>query len=253
MDWSRAKSVLIVSFFLLNILLGFQLWAGKMGIDTFSEAGERREEMNRLLASKQIAIEAEVPEATPKLNEITVRLKDGVPSPQKQPLDYPFELRLLSSAADIRGLLVKEVPEIGEYEPDPHAANGAKAVYIMNQLHNGLPMFEVRVELYAEKDTVKSYRKLYAEVQNAGTGSGEGQQVLSAYIVLSSLAENYLPVGAKIRDVRLGYHGPIFESETQVLAPYWRVALAGGDVYYVHAINGAVEGPISLGDTKDKK
>jgi regulatory protein YycI of two-component signal transduction system YycFG len=252
MNWSRAKTVLILSFFVLNVLLGFQLWAGKF-VDSYSEAGVRREEASRLLAAKQIKVETEVPEATPKLSGITVKFQHGLPTAEQRALSEPFDRGLLSSAADIRGLLVEDMPEISRYEPDPYAANNDKAVYIMNQLYNQLPMFEVRVELFAKNGMVNSYRRLYASVQQTEAAGGEAQTVLSAYTVLGSLAENYLPAGAVVKDIRLGYHGPIFESETQVLAPYWRVALEGGDLYYVHAINGAVEGPSSLGQNMNNK
>lgn len=89
------------------------------------------------------------------------------------------------------------------------------------------------------------YRMAYAVVDPADDEAPKGQQVLSAYDVLGNLAEYYLPQGSVVADVRLGYHGPIFESETQVLAPYWRVVLSQGDTYYVHAVTGAVEGPSS--------
>jgi len=57
------------------------------------------------------------------------------------------------------------------------------------------------------------------------------------------LAERYLKSGDVIRDIRLGYHGPMYDSESQLLAPKWRVMLEDGDIYYVHAISGEVERP----------
>ncbi|WP_274365026.1 two-component system regulatory protein YycI [Paenibacillus thermotolerans] len=256
MDWSRAKTVLIISFLLLNMLLGFQLWSGKIGLDAYSEAGLRREEANRLLAAKRIEVNAAVPDTMPRLKEITVKLIGGIPSFEKKRLKSPFDENLLSSAADIRGLLVGEMPSIRMYEHDPYAANGDRAVYIMNQMYNGMPMFEVRVELFAVGGSVDAYRMLQAEVQTPSPDadtSGKGEEILSAYTVLGSLAENYLPQGSVITDIQLGYHGPIFESETQVLAPYWRVALGSGELYYVHAINGAVEGPSMAGRDAESK
>jgi regulatory protein YycI of two-component signal transduction system YycFG len=83
----------------------------------------------------------------------------------------------------------------------------------------------------------------YAEVDTSATT--DAPKILSAHTILVNLAEMYLPSGTVISDVRLGYHGPIFESEKRVLAPYWRVVVSNGDTYYVHAMNGAVEGPSS--------
>jgi len=244
MDWGRAKTVLIWAFLLLNMLLGYQLWMDELNLNTFSENAARREEMNRLLALKEIRLQAEVPEGTPALTEITVTLRTAGRQEAPQPLPEPIAMSALGDAALVRQALKPVVPEIDEYEPDPFAASRDEAVYAMNQLYKQLPMFEMRLELFAEGDAATMFRYAYSEVDPAAAGeAAAGQEALSAYTMLGSLAENYLPPGSVIADVRLGYHGPIFESETQVLAPYWRVVLGTGETYYVHAINGAVEGP----------
>jgi regulatory protein YycI of two-component signal transduction system YycFG len=246
MDWSRAKTVLIWAFLFLNVLLGYQLWMDELNLNTFSVNAAKRDEMNRLLALKDIRLEASIPEGTPVLSEITVSLRTAEQTLEPQPLKDPFTRTLLNDFSLVRSSLAKNIPEIDVYQPDPYAAAAGGPAYVMNQLHVDLPMFEMRVELFAEEDTIASYRYAYSEVEPANAAASKGQEVLSVYIVLGSLAENYLPQGATVSDVRLGYHGPIFESETQVLAPYWRIVLSTGETYYVHAVNGAVEGPSSL-------
>lgn len=257
MDWSRAKTVLIVSFLLLNVLLGYQLWMDELNLNTFTENAARREEMNRAFAVKDISLEAAVPEGTPELREITVRLERGGKSAPAE-LPEPFPISLLIDPAYVKSALRAHVLQIDSYEPDPFAIGPGDPIYVLNQLHGDLPMFEMRVELYAQDDSVVAFRYDYSEVQPADPDAPDtaaapdepdvprGQEILSAYTVLESLADMYLPPGADVADVRLGYHGPIFESETQVLAPYWRIVLRTGETYYVHAINGAVEGPSAL-------
>jgi hypothetical protein len=71
-------------------------------------------------------------------------------------------------------------------------------------------------------------------------GSGEAKSVLPAAKVVASLIETYLPDGAIISDIQLGYKGPIFDSEKQVSAPSWRVMLESGQLFYVNAISGEV-------------
>jgi regulatory protein YycI of two-component signal transduction system YycFG len=68
----------------------------------------------------------------------------------------------------------------------------------------------------------------------------EAKPVLPAAKVVASLIEAYLPDGAIISDIQLGYKGQIFDSEKQVSAPSWRVMLESGDLFYVHAISGEV-------------
>ncbi|HZG84871.1 two-component system regulatory protein YycI [Paenibacillus sp.] len=245
MDWGRAKTVLIWAFLFLNILLGYQLWMDELNLNTFTENASRRDEMNRLLGLKDIRLDAAVPEGTPVLSEITVSV-DGAGMPESpEPLNAPLTQEALGDVQRVREALAAAVPNVGEYEPDPFAAKAGGAVYVMNQLYDELPMFEMRLELYgAEDGTVTGYRYLSAQRETpVNVRPPQGQEVLSAYVVVGTLAETYLPQGAVIADVRLGYHGPMFESETQVLAPYWRIVLRTGETYYVHAINGAVEGP----------
>jgi regulatory protein YycI of two-component signal transduction system YycFG len=245
MDWSRAKTVLIWAFLFLNVLLGYQLWMDELNLNTFTENAAKRDEMNRLLALKDIRVVASIPEGTPVLSEITVSLQTGEQPEEPKPLKAPFPLSTLSDLTLIRGSLSKDIPNVDDYQPDPYASIAGNPAYVMNQLHGELPMFEMRIELFAKEDTIATYRYAYSEVEQANESQTKAQEVLSAYIVLGSLAENYLPKGAVLSDVRLGYHGPIFESETQVLAPYWRIVLSTGETYYVHAVNGAVEGPLS--------
>ncbi|TLS48897.1 hypothetical protein FE782_28255 [Paenibacillus antri] len=246
MDWSRAKTVLIWAFLLLNVLLGYQLWMDELNLTTFAENATRRDEMNRLLEQKDVRLATAIPEGTPSLREITVRLQSGERSEEPTPLSAPFPRSRLNDASLVRESLAVDVPNLDAYEPDPYASKPGDMRYVMHQLHGGLPMFEMRLELYGEGDTIDRYRVIYSEVETPSPLEApppQGQEVLSAYVVVGSLAENYLPRGAVVADVRLGYHGPIFESETQVLAPYWRIVLNTGETYYVHAVNGAVEGP----------
>lgn len=249
MDWSRAKTVLIVSFLLLNGLLGYQLWVDELNLDAFADKAAKREETMRLLEAQDIKLETDIPEGTPALNEITVQFDEEHTIREWSPVPEPFPERVLQNETQRREALETFVTEYGAYEFDPYPAYGSSKKYVFNQLHDGLPMFQVRLELAMEGGQVVSYRQTLAEVlpftdTASANPSSTGMEVLSAFTVLNSLAESYLSEGSVISHIQLGYHGPIFESETQVLAPYWRISLASGETYYVHALNGAVESPI---------
>lgn len=41
MEWARAKTILIITFFLLNVILGYQLWITKVADSYFEQAGIR--------------------------------------------------------------------------------------------------------------------------------------------------------------------------------------------------------------------
>jgi regulatory protein YycI of two-component signal transduction system YycFG len=248
MEWGRAKTILIISFLCLNMLLGYQLWVSNIQIDQPSlGTAEIAKEIHQLMRDKGIELEAALPTDTPKLKEITVKFhaqhKPGV----KMKLAEPLTSAVMTKKGDLKEALSQQLPNVNVYEPDPissiqeDAAAGKHGTFVLNQLHGAHPMFEVRLELYYSGGMIGSYSQSYVDVQ-PGLGQKE-QKVLSAITALGSLTENYLRAGTVIKDVRLGYHGQIYNSETQVLAPFWRIATSGGELFYVHAINGAVEVP----------
>ena len=243
MDWSRAKSVLILAFLVLNIMLGYQLWMDELNLSNFSKNAAKREEMSRLLDLKNIQLQTMVPEAMPVLNDITVSLQVSSQEMEWQPLDRPIPVTVLSDQAQLLSALQQQLPMVDEYETDRRVPGSSGTMMIMNQLYDGLPMFPIKLELSGQGSLLTLFRVLYVKVEPAEGEEPIGQEVLSAYTVLGNLAEYYLPQDSVVTDIRLGYHGPIFESETQVLAPYWRVMLKTGETYYVHAVTGAVEGP----------
>jgi regulatory protein YycI of two-component signal transduction system YycFG len=75
----------------------------------------------------------------------------------------------------------------------------------------------------------------------SGQKAQKEQKVISPYVALRSLIEYYLPEGSVVTSIRLGYHGQEYNSQTMYMVPYWRVSLGSGEVYFVHAFNGAVE------------
>ena len=96
MEWARAKTILIVTFFLLNVILGYQLWIQTNVAGTYFEHAEIREEMNQLLRGMNIRLEKEIPRETPHLREITVSLSGSPDSSTVIPLERPFKLQQLT-------------------------------------------------------------------------------------------------------------------------------------------------------------
>ncbi|PZE19058.1 two-component system regulatory protein YycI [Paenibacillus xerothermodurans] len=242
MDWSRAKTILILSFLLLNLVLGYQLWTTRSGLLEFdANTASAAEEIQRLMKSKNIQVSAEMPKEVARLNEIEVRFDEQLKPDKEIPLKNPFKFSPLMSRGSTRNAAAKaSIPNIDAYQYDPVlSANG---VYVFHQLYRSLPMFEVRLELIEQNGMITAYRQGYVEVKSEG--DQQDQKVISPYTVLRSLIENYFPSGTVVSSIELGYHGQVFDSQTMFMVPYWRVALGNGeDIYYVHALNGAVEPP----------
>ncbi|WP_313233059.1 two-component system regulatory protein YycI [Tissierella praeacuta] len=71
MDWSKAKTILIVAFLVTNILLVAVLLSSQRQVETTTKEGFI-EDVTRLLNNKNIFIDTEMPKEIPSLNILTV-------------------------------------------------------------------------------------------------------------------------------------------------------------------------------------
>jgi regulatory protein YycI of two-component signal transduction system YycFG len=236
MDWGRAKTILILSFLLLNIMLGYELWAGQWNLTlTKSETSLIVEDIKRIMASKNIRLEAEIPTEMPKLKELDVIHDEsgrfGVPIELSTPLKYyRKDGRKLPD-----GTLKRIIPHYSEYRLDP--VQGTDSIIVLNQMYDKYPIFETRLTLFMGNGEISGYRQDYVTVESK-TNQKE-QLIIPAHTAIRSLLENYLPDGAVVNDIQLGY----YRGRYQLLLPSWRISLHDGVVYYVHAFTGAVETP----------
>ncbi|CAM3648221.1 two-component system regulatory protein YycI [Marinicrinis lubricantis] len=236
MEWGRAKTILILAFLGLNLVLGYQLWFIKKDVfGSKMNSSEMTQQTLELLEDKGITVKQDIPKDTPKAGEIVVRFES---KPGKYG-DGMYRLSLEDAVLleDYSKGLSGQIDYLEQYKWDPVLSK--EGVNVLNQLYNELPLFEVNLKLYYTDGIVYAYEQKYAKALPSDTS--KEQTVLSAYTALQLLAEKYLPNGTVIEDIRLGYHGKIYNSDTQVMAPKWRFSLQNGTVYYMHAINGEVE------------
>jgi regulatory protein YycI of two-component signal transduction system YycFG len=242
MDWRRAKSILIFAFLCLNLILAYQLWE-----DRFSQAASDQEtadleaETRKLLESKTIRVIPEIPKETPKLPIINVSLREEFRNPQVTRLSQPIRFISMLNRSTLREIESKSgLRHFDAYRLD--TSYGRKDVFLFHQIYRDLPMFDVTVQLFAENGEITGYKQTYVEVKSGVEAADKsGQRIISAYAAVRSLAENYLPEGAVITDIRLGYHGQLYDSEEQSFVPNWRITLSNREPYYVHGFTGAVE------------
>lgn len=238
MEWRRAKTILIFTFLVLNILIGYQLWINTDVARGWIDRSELRDEMLDKLQNKNITLEAELPSDTPKLQEITVHFSSAGISSEPKRLNEPIPIQNIGKKR-VMNRVTAQIPEFKQFVLDPVLTNDQEVVYF--QLYKGWPMFEVNLQFLRENDVLSSYTMRYAIVEESEQTGDEEQSVLSAFKAVGVLADYVLSHDSVIVDVRLGYHGQVYSSSTQVLAPKWRIATESGEIYYVHAISGAVE------------
>lgn len=236
MDWGRAKNVLIISFLLLNILLGYQLWLDiREQLNVNVNTAELPQDKVLLMQQKRISLEANLPLETPKLGDLTYLLQSGSrDNVLPIMLEKPVDSRVIYSQSELMKTLGSRIPDLDQYVFD--LKNSGVDVFLLHRVVEGYPMFDVKLELNSSNQKITSFQQDRVEL----VGIGEEKQVLPAVKVVGSLIETYLPDGAVITDIQLGYHGQIFDSDKQVATPSWRVLLENAPPFYVHAISGEV-------------
>lgn len=242
MDWGRAKTVLIVAFFALNIVLGYQLWLEwRERIDSTVDWTSLPSEARQIMQEKNIRIEAKIPTDTPSLRDITYKQQTplGTGPHAKIAIEPPRETRIVFSNKELLQALGDVIPELGKYQFD-YYGSGREGEYVFNRTVEGLPLFDAKLILYYSEQKIQSYRQDL--VETLPSEGGPDQKVLPATQALTSLiVKKYLPASTSVKEVQLGYHGQgIFNSDTQVAAPSWRILLENGEVFYVNAVSGEV-------------
>lgn len=246
MDWGRAKNVLIYAFLLLNLVLGYQLWNDfreqqgvSLGFGSLSESTQRAME------EKNIQVLTSIPAYTPSLPKISYRYVRQASSEPVQ-LEVPADSKLIFAPNDLASALKNEIPQIGTYSYDAFAAGGSgDGSFTLHPLfERQWPLFNASLELFYTDQKITAYRGAPVDIQGAG---GE-TEVLPAQKALGTLIENYLPEGAVVKEIVLGFYGQTFDSETQVAAPVWRFTIESDanpsySVYYVQGASGDVISP----------
>jgi regulatory protein YycI of two-component signal transduction system YycFG len=242
MDWSKAKSIFIISFLVLNVILSYQLWFSReQKVETVQLTKSRVDEVYQMLNRKHIKMEAEIPKEAPDLNFLYVQYvieDDWQISEDEMSRVLEFNPSIVvgeSPKVEVIGEALKDVVSLEDYQVDSFMTSSQSVVF--HQVAQGVPLFPSSLKVMIQNGQIRKLEQVKLKVLSRGTES----KVISAFTAVRTLAEsNYLPDYSTIVDIRIGYHGQTFNSDVQVLAPVWRLALIEGGIYYVNAITGAV-------------
>ncbi|GFN31333.1 two-component system regulatory protein YycI [Paenibacillus xylaniclasticus] len=240
MDWSRAKSVLILAFLVLNVVLGYQLWQNvSERLNADQKLGDLGADTLRIMKERGISLAAtaSIPTETPKLRDLTYRFKTPGGAAERIELKKPVDSRIVFDEKELLDQLGGIIPDLKLYRFDQ--LSSTDGVFVLYRMANGRPMFDVKLELYYSNQNQKitAYSQSQVELERS---ESEAREVLSASKAVMPLIDKYLEEGSVIKEISLGYHGQLFDSETQYAAPSWRVMLESGKPFYVHAISAEV-------------
>lgn len=243
MDWGRAKNVLIYAFLLLNMVLGYQLWNDlQEQADSNLDFTSLDSNIQQTMDDKRIKVLAKIPTETPILSEISYRFVEDENTNQVIELTESVNSRLIYNPRELSNALKTSIPDIGDYRYD-EAASRAGMEFVLHPLVDGeWPLFKIDLKLYYSNQKIVSYQRQTIEVSK--NEEDKAQRVLSASKALGNLIENFLPEGAVVTEIELGYYGEVFNSDAHLpAAPAWRFILESGKEYYVQGISGDVISP----------
>ena len=222
MDWGRAKTVLIFAFFVLNLILGYELWlsGGALG-GPEGEAETTIEDIRKLLSARGIRLDVELPARPPRFQKYVLKLDEASLSSERTALEPPVPAPEGADAGEVWRAAAIRVDKGDEYEFDVWTSDGG--VFVGFQLLAGVPVFGVELKFFRENGAVVAFHRQYA--QPISEEGGE-QPVLSAPDALRRLLDaGAMPEGTSVRDVRFGLLYRPFEEPEGLTVPAWRVVL----------------------------
>ncbi|OYD07947.1 two-component system regulatory protein YycI [Paludifilum halophilum] len=239
MDWSKAKTILILAFLALNLFLAAQLLqARNEQSDNINSAKDTRRELAQLLQDKEITVTTDLPSEPPRVTYLEAK-----PAPPdndwESNTDGSYERNLQpapeagTSLHRLNRLLRRYVDHFDDFQYDPGESSSDRKVYY--QYWGDRPLFDARLQVRMKGDRVESLHLVRFKINDENSSP---QQGVTSHTALLSLIENRrIQKGSTITSMELGYHGPSYDAEVRILHPVWRIKTVD-KTYYVNALTG---------------
>lgn len=271
MDWSRTKLIFIVTFLVLNLFLGYQLYQ-KQSENKFEYISESFLEIEDQLSSMNISY-PELPEAPKKLTHIIGQTyaftEDELLELKSEGIAYRTvneEQKLIADFSKVMSF------SYSYNESDPSSFLEAFTLFhddytlanylstedeelVFIQTYKGRPIYQkeentrgqITVTLN-EAGNITGFEQTYLDTNE----QGDEQELLSALKAMNQLISNEkLFNNERVTFMELGYYS-LVEGKLQVLAPTWLIEVNGDRHYYVNAVNGLIDDPNSKGNPELK-
>lgn len=253
MDWSKTKTLFIVTFLILNIFLGYQLALKKDGSQlealtetsieerfateeiTYSPLPKEPREGNYISGKVKIFTEEDVAEL--KNQEVSIDNPGVLKGVFKEPIKLSLtdETKIIQFVRD--NILSGELYKVWEIDED----NGSIILFqqyegqiIFNQTTNFSGLLVLNLN---ENNEVDSYQQtLLPEIEKHET-----MELITPIQTLEILFNNnHLKSGSNVTKVEIGYYPLVPFSESQLLAPTWHIVIDDKTDLFVNAIEGRI-------------
>jgi regulatory protein YycI of two-component signal transduction system YycFG len=258
MDWSRTKTIFIITFMLLNIFLAYQLYE-KQNMSRMSEMA--LPELESRIEEQQIEVEIDDAEEEVTGGPITGMQRTFQEASLEQSLagqdvslvndatifselEEPYSIVTANVEASLEGFLEQyvfrgEEYRVAHYDPE----EGIIGLY---QTFEGSMIDQYEREDYHlvlqlnEDDEIAAYSQRYMTI----TERAEEEELLTPLQAVELLLDDpNIGIGteAVVESAQLGYYNLMeVDANFQIFAPVWRVMI-NGETYYVNAMTGEIQ------------
>ncbi|PTX62440.1 regulatory protein YycI of two-component signal transduction system YycFG [Melghirimyces profundicolus] len=244
MDWSRAKSILILAFLALNVFLADQLLTAK-GEQAQNQkvSEETQRELKDLIADQQITLKADLPKTALQVSSLEAKPKDEETLLEKDDRwesmsEGNYRLVFHTPVEPVDGLdkmLKRYVPDFEEYRMLGPQGDQQKTFF---QIHNGRPIFDSRLIVRLKDGAVKELRLTPLTILENKNNTRTGLSAQDALVRLIQYGR--IDKGATVTDVTLGYHGQAYDGSSRFLFPVWRIQTEE-TTFYINALTQVIE------------
>lgn len=253
MDWSKIKTIFILTFLILDVYLLFQFMkirdANKYEVITEASAEEKlKADEIKYVDLPKTPIKAQYLSANPKTfsKQDTEKLK-GQKASFKEPgttlqvtLEKPLQLSSKFEPAEIAAFLNENVLYGDQYQF--WEKNEKKNTITYFQQSDNIPLYEningMITFSYNSDNQIVSYQQTYLEGMETLTAK---EAILPPLKAIETLHQKgVLKPKSKITKVELGYSTLIQLAASQVLAPTWRFVVDDKENLFVNAFEGQI-------------
>jgi hypothetical protein len=273
MDLSRAKTVLILTFLCLNIVLLYQIWADEAGDSPVLFGGEEKaSQLEAALQQANLFLNITLPRGGMRVAHLEVTpwqpdpaevihifwnaLAEGEDTAARQqhilPGDGPMILSgvfaglppgQLRTAAQA---FVEQIPFLNDFVYDYIISGDNVTALYYRQEFAGFPLYAGYLQFRHEGAGTKDSRVDVYIYRLSPLGFAEQErEVIPPATALWRFLETYTGENgqaAAIVEFSLGYYSEEYAAQLWEIAPVWRIRLDNGEVYYINAFTGYREG-----------
>lgn len=235
MDWGKAKNIFIISFLLLNLLLGFQLYM-KLSENNNDQNWSKVniEELITILNDKNIDLEIEMSNDSANMTFLKVNN-----------IIYENNIYSLNNDQKVNSDVIKELlkDNISNFEEYTYSSieSNNKDYFVYFQVKNDYPLFDAKVIVEVTKRGTLIYQQNHFDIISVGL---EKQVIPFNSALRIAVDQQLIPENSEIINMELGYRGQENQSTIQDLTPVWKIVYKHEDkikIIFINAFTGGIE------------